>query len=140
MALAATIDTTEAVISYLHNHDDWPSAYEIHGEELPIGWSLTTAVVVSCNGGMDRLDVPLPSERFEFHCYGATTQQARTVADKVHDILHGANRVDVTVTEGTASLAVAQRMLGPYYVREPDTEWPRMVSVYQITFSRWAQS
>jgi len=62
------------------------------------------------------------------------------VADKVHDILHGANRVDVTVTEGTASLAVAQRMLGPYYVREPDTEWPRMVSIYQITFSRWAQS
>lgn len=136
MALPAKIDTAEAMAQYIYASTDWSSSYEVHAMELPVGWSLTAAVLILPDGGMGR-DIPVADERFTFWCYGLTPSAARAVADTLFRVLHRRGPESVTITAGTASIGPVEWAMGPTYLREPDTEWPRWVCAVDATFAEW---
>lgn len=136
MTLPAKIDTIEAMAAYIYASSDWSLSYGVHALELPPGWSLTTAVLILPDGGIGR-EIPVTEERFSFWCYGATPIAARAVADKLFRVLHRQGPQTVTITAGTAVVGPIAWAMGPTYLREPDTEWPRWVCAAEVTFGEW---
>lgn len=134
--MPSKIDTAEAMTAYINTASGWPSAYKLHVAELPVGWSLETAVLILPDGGIGR-EIALTEERFTFFCYGRTPIEARAVADKLYEVLHRKGPATVTVMAGTASIGPIQWAAGPNYIREPETEWPRWVCAADVTFSEW---
>ena len=137
MTLSTPIDGLKAIVLYLYNHPSWSSAIHVHGAELPTGYSLTKSVLVLPEGGPSSDDLPISYERFTFHSYGPTLYDAKDVDLLVYKILIR-QKGEVTYGSGKVKIMYAHRVFGPLAIREPDTEWPRWSSSYDIHLTDYA--
>ena len=137
-SLTSTIDTTEAMVLYLYNHDSWDSNVHIHAVEVPSSFTARKAVLILPDGGETDLSLPSVIEGFSFWAYGTTMVEAKAVNDLIYDCMIKSPETTVTIDSGTVYLNNIKRVLGPTPLREPDTEWPRWATTYFITFSDYA--
>lgn len=137
MTYPAKLDTTAAMAAYIYGAAGWPSGYAVHALELPAGWAASSAVLILPDGGIGR-EIPQTEERMTFWCYGATPIAGRGVADALYSALHRKAPAQVAVTAGTAIVGPIVWAMGPVYMKEPLTEWPRWICAVDVTFGEWA--
>ena len=139
MTLPARSSTVQALVAYLHAAIG--ASVQVHGIELPAGWTLAKAVLVLPDGGAGNTGIPMAEERFTIQSYGPTVIDALEVDLAVFGALHrAAAGKTAAISGGTVYMPTAYRVMGPSYLEDPGTEWPRVVSGYMVTFSEWATS
>lgn len=131
MTLSTPVDTLKYLTTYLYNHASWSSAIHIHAGELPPGYTLVKSVLILPEGGPSSDDLPISYERFTFHTYGSTPYEAREVSDLIYKILIR-EKGSVTISGLKVYIMYSHRVFGPTFIREPDTEWPRWSSSYDL--------
>jgi hypothetical protein len=138
MTLPARSSTLYAMIAYLHGALS-PSGVQVHGLELPAGWTLRKAALVLPDGGGANVSLPMVEERFTVHSYGAVQSDAIAVDLLVFGALHRAAHAKQVAVSGVGMFYIptAWRAMGPIYARDPGTEWPRVTSAYMVTISEW---
>lgn len=138
MTLPSPSSPVYALVAYLYSALS-ASSVQVHGLELPAGWTLRKAALVLPDGGLANTSIPMTEERFTIHSYGANWQDAITVDQLVFGALHrAAHAKQIAVSGvGTYYIPVAYRVMGPMTLRDPGTEWPRCVSAYMVTVSEW---
>ena len=137
MTLPAPSSTIFALVAYLQAAIG--GSYQVHGIELPAGWTLTGTALIQPDGGAGNVSIPMVEERFTIHSYGATFIEAIAVDLAVFGALHrAAAGKSAAITGGSVALPTAYRVMGPLPLKDPGTEWPRVLSAYMVTFSEWA--
>lgn len=138
--LATSHDTLAALAAFLETELTGQSI-EVHSAELPAGWQPSASkkcVLIQPDGGQASIGTPELSESFTIHAYAVTPATARAVDVAVFNVLHRAEGTTVTVGASTYYLPFAQRVAGPIWNREPETEWPRWTSTYQVVLAEFA--
>jgi len=136
MTLPSRSSTLHALVAYLHTAIG--STIQVHGAELPVGWTLRNAALVLPDGGSASSSIPMVEERFTIHCYGTTFVAAVSNDMAVFGALHRAAAAkSAAITAGTVYIPTAYRVTGPIVLRDPGTEWPRVTSSYMVTMSEW---
>jgi hypothetical protein len=114
----------------------------IYGPPLGIPSGITAPTKLICfssDGGSGNADVPMASDRFTFYVYGTTQSEARSVARSLHDALHRIGNQRVTLATGSiALLRRAELEMGLTDLPEPQTNWPRVVCAYRVTYCEWS--
>lgn len=118
---------------------------DVYGEELPA--SLAEAMpkaAIACQsaggiGAGDSSYLPIGGQRIDVNCYGASLWAARHLARIVHDELKAVVREVVTYdldSPATASVLFHAFQVSSGYValREPTTEWPRVIRTYVAVY------
>lgn len=136
--LGTTIDTTAVVVALLQA-ELTGLGIQVHGAELPAGWVLSKTALVLGNGGPAGVNRPELEESFTVHSYGATPQEARAVDVAVFNALHRFEGRSATVGASTIYVPFAARTSGPIWNREPETEWPRWTSTFDVTIAEFAR-
>lgn len=138
MTLPSPSSPVYALVAYLYGALA-SSSVQVHGLELPAGWTLRKAALVLPDGGLANTSIPMTEERFTIHSYGANWQDAIAVDLLVFGALHrAAHAKQVAVSGvGTYYIPTAYRVMGPMSMRDPGTEWPRVTSAYMATISEW---
>jgi len=137
-SLTSTIDTTQAMVTYLYNHASWDSTVHIHATEIPANFTLRKAVLILPDGGETDYSLPRVNEGFSFWAYGTTMVEAKAVNDLIYDCMIKSPETSVTIDSGTVYINNIRRSLGPVPLREPDTDWPRWMTTYFAYFSDYA--
>ena len=110
----------------------------IYGPPLGVPAGITepkTFIKFACDGGPGHPDIPMASERFIFHCYGATQSEAQGVFRALFDALHRVGRQAVTTSTGvTALLRRADLESGPTDLPELELGWPRVVAFFRVIY------
>jgi len=102
-------------------------AQALPGQEAP--QMPRTAVVLRSSGGPGTpRNLPLLYVRLDAVSYGRTYLEADNLGWVVHAALNGLDRVE---TGGTLLHALVSAG-GPISVRDPDTEWPQVVSTWTL--------
>lgn len=116
-------------------------APRIFGPPLGIPSGMTAPgkyIVFSADGGAGNASVPMGQERFTFYVYGATQSEARSLARSLHDALHRIGNQRVTLATGSVGLLRrADLEMGLTDLPEPETQWPRVVCAYRVTYCEW---
>src|SRR5690606_25066250 len=94
------------------------------------------AVVVRASGGDAPPTLPLRTPTFDVWCIGETKFEAERVEAAVYDALKSMQRVVV----GDRLLHWAQLIGGPHSGFDRDSEWPSVLSTYQVRVSDVAVS
>ena len=95
-------------------------------------------IVFANDGGPGHPDIPMVTERFIFHCYGANLSSLETVYGKLHDALQRKGMSRHTIATTTQVIRRADRLYGPHSIPEPELGWPRKVVGFSIVFCEWA--
>lgn len=110
----------------------------VYGPPLGIPPGMTApakAVIFENNGGPAHPDIPMASERFTFYCYGASQPEAVAVFAALHDALNRRGYTAVAYSAGVTALVRRCRLvMGPSDLPDPGTNWPRVVSAFQMTY------
>lgn len=142
MAYPTSIDSTTAVVQFLYQAPGWPTAgaaqIYVYGLQLPPGWTLRKAVLVLPDGGSLAPFAVELRERFTFWCYGTTPLESLQVANSLLDVLQDSTTLTCTVGGKKVMLANATRVMGPTFLVEPVTEWPRTLAAYDVQLVRYA--
>lgn len=138
MTLPARSSTLYALVAYLYSALA-SSSVQVHGMELPAGWTLRKAALLLPDGGAADTGLPMVEERFTVHSYGANWQDAIAVDLLAFGALHRAAHAKQAVVSGVGTIYIptAYRVMGPISMRDPGTEWPRVTSAYMVTLSEW---
>lgn len=132
-------DPITALVQFLKNDTDTAAATgsRIFGSELPEGQvvSMPRACIVLrlSGGGLLTADsyIELNDPRVDILCYGQTPYLAQSVYQPMQSALKQMRR-NVT---GSALLHWAKASSGASALRDPDTEWPMVFSVWQVLIS-----
>lgn len=141
---ATTIDPAQLVHTYLSGRTAFMAEisnrlYGPPNDSLPAGITAPCKFTVfDLDGGASDSSTPVGRDRLTFHCYGATTAEARSVWRYLHDALQRAQGQAVTVGAATWRLMFASRVAGPALMPEPETGWPRVYAAYEITYMEWS--
>lgn len=136
MTLPDRSSTIFALVAYLQAAIG--GSYQVHGVELPVGWTLASAALVTPEGGAGNTSIPMVEERFTISSYGTTFVNAIAVDLAVFGALHRAAAAkSATITAGVVRIPTAYRVMGPAPMKDAGTEWPKVVSAYMVTFSEW---
>jgi hypothetical protein len=113
----------------------------LYGPPASIPSGITAAckfLLFTGDGGAGNPDVPMTSQRYTVHCYGATQTEAQSVYRTLADALNRAQDKRVTLATGSIGLLrFAVKESGPYDLPEPETEWPRVISTFRVHFCEW---
>lgn len=117
------------------------STIQVHGVRLPSGWKPEdgNSVVVANSGGPGSLNGTELDERFMIHSYGQTDAGGLDTDIAVFNALHRWEGQQVIVDGEIIYIGLIAREAGPYWNREPITEWARQTSTYRVVMSEWAK-
>jgi len=135
----ATPDFIAALVSYLKADTDVYTATggRVYGGELPDAEAINQprgAIVLRATGGgffSGRSFMELNDPRVDIMCYGSTPYQAGVVFNLMHPVLKQMRR-NVT---GNCLLHWCHPTTSPQQLRDPDAEWPMILSVWQVLYS-----
>lgn len=127
------VDPVEAVRLYLLTDGDLASlvAGRIAYEELPRADAPLMprkAVVLTSTGGRMPLHLRAGWQRIDVRCYGETIYEARVVNNVVRDLLRGI----VRMTRASTLVYAATAEGAGLSLRDPDTDWPFMLTAYSV--------
>ena len=120
---------------------------DVYGEELPDSETFVAsmpkaAIAVQSAGGVGAGDasyLPIGGQRFDVDCYAASLYDARRLARIVHAELKAVRRELVTYTDDTGEVSVlihAVQVSGGFVaLREPVTDWPRVIRTYVAVYA-----
>lgn len=128
-----------ALVSFLKANSEVNtiSSGRIFGGELPEGEAINqprAAIVLRASGGgamLGRSYIELSDPRVDILCYGSTPYQA----DAVHRAMDPALKQMRRNVQGNCLLHWANRTTSPMNLRDPDAEWPMVLSVWQVLYS-----
>ena len=101
---------------------------------LPTNFTLRKALSFDGSGGMATVKLPLSMDMYQIRTYGITMVDAYTVYRALFDALGRRVHTRVAITGGNAILQHAQKIGGPDSQIEPMTEWPVVISTWNIHF------
>lgn len=113
------------------------SSGRVFGGELPQAEVISmprTAIVLRQSGGgfmSGRSYIEINDPRVDILCYGSTPSQA----DAVYRAMHPALKQMRRNVRGNCLLHWAHRTTSPLSLRDPDAEWPMVLSVWQVLYS-----
>lgn len=110
----------------------------VFGAELPEGEAINmprASVVCRPSGGGSyipgRSYIEIADPRVDITCYGATPYQA----DRTHRAVHAALKQMRRNVSAGCLLHWALPTVSPLQLRDPDAEWPMVLSVWQVLYS-----
>lgn len=128
-------DPLAALVAYLASDSEVSALVgtRVFGQELPPGEAQQMprpCVVVQAAGGFgERSDVPVQTLRVDARCYGRTLHEAMAV----HLAVYGALKKRLRRSQqGDALLHSAIMEGGPRPLRDPDADWPFVLSSWQL--------
>lgn len=132
-------DFIEALRSYLLADADVVAATSsrVYGAELPQAEVINQprgAIVLRAQGGgnlFGRSYIEINDPRVDILCYGSTPYQAGVVHNAMHPVLKQMRRN----VQGSCLLHWAHPTTSPLSLRDPDAEWPMVLSVWQVLYS-----
>lgn len=123
----ATTDSLAAITTWLYSRSGWPAGVALHAVELPAGWQPAKTVLLIPEGGMRNLDLPVINPIVAAWCYGATPEDGADVAHALAGLVHRASVTTVTLNTKTIYVGPGEIITEPFYMREPETLWPRWI-------------
>jgi hypothetical protein len=110
----------------------------IYGGSLDTPHGITAAckyIAFANNGGPGHPNVPMADERFTFHCFGTTQQEAHATFQSLFDATHRQGNKRVTLSAGHVALIRRFELeSGPTDLPDAGTGWPRVVCAYRVAY------
>jgi hypothetical protein len=145
-----TADPTAATVALLAGRSSISTlaGTDIYGEELPgdaafVDSMPKVAIAVQSAGGIgfgDASYLPIGGQRVDVDCYAPTLFEARRLARVAHEELKAVRREVVTYDDENGdpvSVLIHAFTVSSGFValREPTTEWPRVIRTYTAIYA-----